>query len=123
MASAFVVRARASFGALVFVVSDFVDFAFINELLFSETGALTGVRASSYDFHGKPEALDVICERVGCNTDETLFIGDHFNDEAIMLKVDKAIAYPPRDVVAKNAAQIPIEEDNLLAILPHVLVT
>lgn len=102
---------------------DLVDFAFINELLFSESGALTGVRASSYDFYGKPEALDVVCERVGCNSDETMFVGDHFNDEAIMLKVDKAIAYPPRDVVAKNAAQIPIDEDNLLAILPHILVS
>ena len=101
---------------------DFVDFAFINELLFADTGKLTGVRASSYDFYGKPEALDVVCERVGCNTDETMFVGDHFNDEAIMLKVDKAIAYPPRDVVAKNAAQIPIDEDNLLAILPYILV-
>ena len=60
---------------------------------------------------------------VGCNTDETLFIGDHFNDEAVILNVDKAIAYPPCDVVAKYAAKISIEEDNLLAILPHDLVT
>ena len=101
---------------------DYVDFTFINELVFSDAGALTGVRATAYDFQGKAEALDVVCERVGCNADETLFIGDHFNDEAIMLKVDKAIAYPPNDLVANNSAQVSITDDNLLAILPHVLV-
>jgi len=102
---------------------DYVDFTFINELTFSDSGELTGVRATSYDFHGKAEALDVICERVGCNTDETIFIGDHFNDEAIMLRVDKAIAYPPRDVTTSNAAEVPIDKDDLMEILPHVLVT
>ena len=100
----------------------YVDFVFINEFQFSDAGALTGVRATSYDFQGKAEALDVICERVGCNSDETAFVGDHFNDEAVMLKVDKAIAYPPRDKITDDTAHVPVDEDNLLAILPHVLV-
>jgi len=99
-----------------------LDFVFINELVFADNGELTGVRPTSYDFQGKAEALEILCERVGCSAEETLFVGDQFNDEMIMLKVDKAIAYPPNDSVADNAARVTISEDNLLAILPHVLV-
>ena len=58
----------------------------------------------------------------GARARKWLFVGDHFNDESIMLKADKAIAYPPHDVVVKGAAQVEILEDNLLAILPHVLI-
>lgn len=101
---------------------DYFDFVFINHLVFSSAGALTGVRATAYDFEGKADALDVVCERVGCTSKEAVFVGDHFNDESIMLKADKAIAYPPHDVIVKGASQVEIAEDNLLAILPHVLV-
>jgi len=75
---------------------DHFDFVFINELVFSPAGALEGVRATSFDFQGKAEALDIVCERAGCTATEVVFVGDHFNDEAIMLKVDKAIAYAVR---------------------------
>ncbi len=101
---------------------DYVDFVFINQLLFSSSGALEGVRATAYDFQGKAEALDVIGLRIGSGPDETVFIGDHFNDEAIMLRVHKAIAYPPQDEVTKGVAHVRITEDNLKAVLPHILV-
>jgi len=53
---------------------------------------------------------------------EVVFVGDHFNDEAIMLKVDKAIAYPPADAAVKAVAHETIVEDDLLRIVPHILV-
>jgi phosphoserine phosphatase len=101
---------------------DYVDFVFINELVFSPDGNLEGVRATDYDFQGKAEALGIVSEKAGCSTAETVFIGDHFNDEAIMLKAKLAIAYPPKDLLAKDASQVSILEDNLMAILPHILV-
>jgi HAD superfamily phosphoserine phosphatase-like hydrolase len=100
----------------------YIDFVFINELLFGPTGALEGVHATAFDFQGKAEALDMVCERVGCTSAEVVFVGDHFNDEAIMLKVDKAIAYPPMDAVVSGVSHARIIEDDLMAILPHVLV-
>jgi HAD superfamily phosphoserine phosphatase-like hydrolase len=101
---------------------DYVDFVFINELLFSDAGLLEGVRASAYDFQGKAEALDLVCQRGGCTPAETVFVGDHYNDEAIMLRVNKAIAYPPMDFIARDAASVAIREDDLLEVIPHILV-
>lgn len=101
---------------------DHVDFVFINELLFSSDGSLEGVRATAFDFQGKAEALEIVTQRVGCTPAETVFIGDHFNDEAIMLKVEKAIAYPPQDTVITGVAHESIIEDDLMAIVPHILV-
>lgn len=101
---------------------EYVDFVFINELVFAPSGALSGVRATPFDFQGKALALDIVCKRVGCTSAEVVFVGDHFNDETIMLRVDKAIAYPPRDTVVKSVSHVSIAEDNLLAIVPHVLI-
>lgn len=101
---------------------DFVDFVFINEMVFTTSGALDAVRATPFDFEGKAEALDIICKRVGCTPAEAVFVGDHFNDEAIMLKVDKAIAYPPQDAAVEGASHEMIFEDNLMTVIPHILV-
>jgi HAD superfamily phosphoserine phosphatase-like hydrolase len=101
---------------------DYVDFLFMNELLFGDDGKLTGVRASEFDFQGKAEALQLVCDRVGCAPAEAIFVGDHFNDESVMLKVGKAIAYPPQDAVVSGVVHASIVEDDLTAVVPHVLV-
>ncbi|MBK8501019.1 MAG: HAD-IB family phosphatase [Saprospiraceae bacterium] len=101
--------------------NEYVDFVFINELLFAPDGSLTGVIPSHYDFQGKADALDLICEKVGCSPQESVFVGDHFNDEYIMLKADKAIAYPPKDEVVQGVLHVEIEEDDLLKVVSHIL--
>ena len=101
---------------------DYVDFLFMNQLLFDKDGRLSGVRASEFDFEGKAEALEMICERIGCTPDEAIFIGDHFNDESVMVKVGKAIAYPPQDAVVSGVVHASIDTDDLNAILEHILV-
>jgi len=98
-----------------------VDFVFINELKFASSGSLDGVRATPFDFQGKRIALKRLQEVVGCTAAETVFVGDHFNDEHAMLLAGKAIAYPPNDKIAHDASTIQIKEDNLLAILPYVM--
>lgn len=100
---------------------DHFDFVFLNQLLFSPEGLLTGVCATEYDFQGKAEALDRISERIGCTADEAVFVGDHFNDEAVMLRADKAIAYPPKDTVVAGVVHRSVTEDDLLTIVPLVL--
>jgi HAD superfamily phosphoserine phosphatase-like hydrolase len=101
---------------------DFVDFAFINELTFDQAGVVNGVRTTAYDFEGKTAALDHVCQRAGCTREEAVFVGDQFNDEAIMLSAGLAIAYPPGDSVAEDSARLAIAEDDLRQILTHVLV-
>jgi len=73
-------------------------------------------------FQGKAEALELVSQRVGCTPAKAVFVGDHYNDESIMLKVAMAIAYPPQDEVAEGVSHLAILEDNLLAVVPHVLV-
>jgi HAD superfamily phosphoserine phosphatase-like hydrolase len=101
---------------------EYLDFVFINELVFANDERLEGVRATAYDFQGKADALELVCKRSGCSASETVFVGDHFNDEAIMLKAGRAIAYPPKDVIVRGVSHVAIEEDDLLKIVPHILV-
>jgi phosphoserine phosphatase len=100
---------------------EYVDFVFLNELTFAPDGRISGVVPTSYDFQGKAEAIDVLCERVGCSDQEVVFVGDRFNDEPALLKAKLAIAYPPNDDLARNAAHVVIRDDDLLAILPHIV--
>jgi HAD superfamily phosphoserine phosphatase-like hydrolase len=101
---------------------EYFDFVFINELLFDNSGLISGVRATAYDFEGKAEALALVRERAGASTEETVFIGDHFNDEEVMVQARTAIAYPPSDKVARTVANHIIENDDLLQVVPLILV-
>jgi HAD superfamily phosphoserine phosphatase-like hydrolase len=101
---------------------EWFDFVFINELIFDEKGFLSDVVATEFDFEGKAKALAHVCERAGCGYDETVFVGDAFNDEAIMLSAGRSIAYPPKDRPVEGVSQVLIYEDNLELILPHVCV-
>ena len=80
------------------------------------------VDTTAYDFEGKAEALRVMCERAGCDESETVFVGDHFNDEAVMLSAALSIAYPPHDQVSEGVATTCINEDNLSTLLSWILV-
>jgi HAD superfamily phosphoserine phosphatase-like hydrolase len=100
---------------------DYFDFVFMNELVFGDSGIITGVRATAYDFEGKADALSIVCARAGATLDETVFVGDHFNDEAIMLQVKTAIAYPPNDAVAETVSHKTILKDDLLSVIPYIL--
>lgn len=101
---------------------DYVDFVFINQLTFAGDGALEGVVATAYDFEGKADALEHVCDRAGCSASEAVFVGDHHNDESVMLRAGLAIAYPSHDQLVTDASQERFENDDLLDILPKVLV-
>jgi HAD superfamily phosphoserine phosphatase-like hydrolase len=101
---------------------EYFDFVFMNELIFSESGVVCGVNATAYDFEGKAEALALVRERAGTAPEATAFVGDHFNDEAVMLQVPTAIAYLPNDAVAESVSHQTVNEDDLLAIVPYLLV-
>lgn len=101
---------------------DFVDYVFVNRLRFDDSAIVSGVDATAFDFAGKAEALRLVSDLVGCTASETVFVGDHFNDEVIMQHAGLAIAYPPGDDIVGVTASVMIPEDDLTKILPHVLV-
>jgi phosphoserine phosphatase len=50
-----------------------------------------------------------------------VFVGDQFNDKSIMLKAQRNIAYTPKDNL-NWSANIHISEDNLMKVLPEILI-
>jgi len=101
---------------------DYIDFVFLNTLQFDANGVVEDVEATAFDFEGKAEALKLICDRTQCTSAETAFIGDRFNDEAIMLHANLKIAYPPGDKIVGDTVDHSISEDDLTKILPLILV-
>lgn len=101
---------------------DYFDFVFVNELTFDAEGLVAGVLATAYDFEGKFDALRRVCDRVGCTPAETVFVGDQFNDEYVLLRAGRSIAYPSRERVVGEASKVAIAEDDLRLVVPYILV-
>ncbi|HEV2705719.1 MAG TPA: HAD-IB family phosphatase [Pyrinomonadaceae bacterium] len=97
------------------------DYIFINKLIFDNFGRLNGVVATDYDFAGKAKALQLICEANGLKIEESVFVGEGFNDEDAACAAGLCIAYPPVAQGLDVVADVCIEEDNLSLIIPHVL--
>ena len=74
---------------------------------------ISSVVPTEFDFEGKEAALRVVADRAGCTLDETVFVGDAFNDERILLTAGKGIAYPPRDESVRGASQVRVGVDDL----------
>jgi HAD superfamily phosphoserine phosphatase-like hydrolase len=100
---------------------EYFDFVFINELTFDRGGLLDGVLPTAYDFEGKFEALKRVCARVGCTTDEAVFVGDQINDRDVLLSAGLGIAYPAQELVVTDAATALIAGDDLLKVVAKVL--
>jgi len=100
---------------------EYVDFVYINELTFDDSGVIDGVISTAYDFQGKAEALEELCIRIACSSAEAVFVGDRFNDEPVLLRAGRGIAYPPNDDQARDAAEVVVRDDDLMKVLPHIL--
>lgn len=100
---------------------NYFDFVFINELVFSSFGMISGVKATAYDFEGKADALALVCNRAGATADQTVFVGDHYNDKTVMSYAKKAIAYPSNDAVPDDVSHATVSENDLMEVLPHIL--
>lgn len=101
---------------------NYFDFVFINELKFDAEGLLSEVVATEFDFEGKAKGLTSVCDRAGCTHDEAVFVGDRFNDEAVMLAAGKSIAYPPTGDPVDGICDAVIREDNLELVVREVCV-
>jgi HAD superfamily phosphoserine phosphatase-like hydrolase len=100
---------------------DYFDFVFINELTFDDNQVVEGVLATAYDFEGKLEALKRVCARVGCTTDEAVFVGDQINDRDVLLSSGLGIAYPASELVVTDAAGALVAKDDLLEVSAKIL--
>lgn len=97
------------------------DYIFINKLLFDGNGLIRGVEATKYDFEGKAIALEKMCKNNGYTLNNSIFVGEGFNDDFVAKKAGLSIAYPPKGQGMKAVANIEIKEDDLLKVIPQIL--
>jgi len=97
------------------------DYIFINKLKFDPDGLIAGVESTSYDFEGKADALELVCKERGVGVEQSVFVGEGFNDELVAARAGLAIAYPPSNQGFRNSAAVEIAEDDLMKVVEQVL--
>ena len=56
-----------------------------------------------------------------CTMDECVFVGEGFNDSDVIKKAGFSIAYPPRVFESAAAADLQIEQDDLMQVVEAVI--
>ncbi|MHA2379705.1 MAG: HAD family hydrolase [Candidatus Thorarchaeota archaeon] len=97
-----------------------VEYALTNRLLHSN-GILTGEVESKVGWGEKVQEIRQICNHFNVSLKETAFVGDGRNDLSVFDMVGLSIAFRPEDEEVAAAAMVTIREDNLGAILNHIL--
>jgi phosphoserine phosphatase len=75
--------------------ADIFDYIYINRLHFDGNGVIRGVTANNFDFEGKIDALKEICTQARCSLDQAAFVGEGFNDLAVMRRAGMSFAFTP----------------------------
>jgi HAD superfamily phosphoserine phosphatase-like hydrolase len=97
------------------------DHIFINELEFGQDGVISGVRATPYDFEGKVGALQHVSSTVDCGMEETVFVGDGFNDATASKEAGVSIAYTDIPYEHAALASHQIDQDDLMLVADAIL--
>lgn len=97
------------------------DYIFINRLQFDDAGLISGVEATPYDFEGKAAALELMCTQNGYAQNQSVFVGEGFNDEYVANWAGLTIAYPPTAQGFRNAAAVEIKSDDLMEVVTAVM--
>jgi len=97
-----------------------IDYVLTNRL-FHENGILTGEVENLVAWGGKSEDIQQINSYFEIPLEKTAFIGDGRNDMSVFEVVGLSIAYNPEDQDVADAADVVITNDDLRAILPHII--
>jgi phosphoserine phosphatase len=94
-------------------------YIYVNRLHFDSNGIVRGVTANNFDFEGKIDALKQICAHARCSIDQAAFVGEGFNDLAVMRRAGMSFAFAPVSDGVEDVAVVFTEWD--LAQLPKHL--
>ena len=97
-----------------------IDYVLTNTL-HHENGILTGEVDNLVAWGAKHEEVHQINKHFGVPLEKTAFIGDGRNDITVFKVVGLAVAFNPEDQDVADAANVVIRDDDLRAILPHVI--
>ena len=130
-----VVRILREAGWYVAVLSGSVDVAFdrffpdnpfhavlMNRFHFAADGRLSGGEATPFDVAGKADGLRHLARLAGVEREDTVFVGDSYNDRDAALAAGTSIAFNCRDPRLSSVAThtIPWPARDLRAILPFL---
>jgi len=84
-------------------------------------GVLTGTVENIIGYAEKAKYIHTILDHFDVTLEETAFIGDGRNDMSVLSVVGLSIAFNPEDQEVADTAQVVIRENDLRAILPHII--
>jgi len=97
-----------------------IEFVLTNELHHKD-GFLTGSVKNIIGWAEKAKYIHTILDHFGMTLEETAFVGDGRNDMSVLSVVGLSIAFNPEDQEVADTAQVVIRENDLRAILPHII--
>ncbi len=97
-----------------------IDYVLTNILL-HQNGIITGKVENLVAWGGKSKAILQIVNHFDIPLEKTAYVGDGRNDMTVFEVVGLSFAYNPEHEEVANAATIVIRENNLQAILPHII--
>lgn len=93
------------------------DRCFTNRLHYHDDGRIRAWEATPYDVAGKPKALDRIAAELGVTSSACAFVGDAWNDLAVLRHAGFGIAFHPKSDDVREAADLVIESGPMTALL------
>ena len=97
-----------------------IDFVLTNRLL-HEDGKLLGIVENIVGWADKDQHIHTILEHFNISLEETAFVGDGRNDLSVFKIVGLSIAFNPKEDEVAKAADVVIRENDLRAIVPHII--
>ena len=97
-----------------------IDYVLTN-ILRHKDRILTGEVENLVAWGGKADVVRQINKHFEIPLEKTAFVGDGRNDMSVFKVVGLSIAYNPEDQDVADAANFVVRDDDLRAILPHVI--
>lgn len=98
------------------------DDVFVNRMLFDQDNMLSKIEASPYDFAGKLEGVQALCEKYKINPHDVMFVGDAPNDRHVAGYVGKLVGVTSAGQYKLNGhANVKYKGRSLDGLVAHVL--
>ncbi len=93
---------------------------YLNHLIFDDSDALVGIRSTPYDIEHKADGLHEMARQTGISMQDTVFIGDNFNDVSVANAAGMSIAFNCKSFELEKAATYTTSGKDLRVVLPLI---
>lgn len=96
------------------------DHNFINRLHFDGEDIVSTVTVTPYDFDGKAKAIENLCSDYGFDKEESIFVGDYFNDTEALKKAGYGIVFGDSEDGVKHVSNYSIDSEDFNDVVAHI---